>query len=108
MEIEVHARNLHVSPEELEHAKKRVLLALDRWEGRLSHVGVELTDENGKRGGVDKHVRIHARVDERTTLRAEDVDADLGTAIDKATTRLKTVVRHHLERTSREERRKSG
>jgi ribosomal subunit interface protein len=106
MTIDVHVRHLHVTPEDLEHARRRVELALDRWADRITEVGVEMSDTNGRRGGPDKHVRVHALLDGRATIRAEDTDASLDVAVDRATTRLKAGVRHHAERHSREERRR--
>lgn len=108
MTIDVHVRHLHVTPEELEHARRRAELALDRWSDRISAVTVELSDTNGRRGGPDKHVRVQAVLDRRITIRAEDTAVDLEVAVDKATTRLKAGVRHHAERYSREERRRQG
>lgn len=106
MDVDVRARNLHVTPEELDHAKTRMAYALDRFEDRVTEASVELSDTNGHRGGLDKQVRLHVRLDGRDSVRAEDTDTNLLAAIDKATTRLKAGVAHHLERHSRESHRR--
>jgi putative sigma-54 modulation protein len=98
MQIEVRGQSLAVSPALSSYADRRFTTALGRFSRRIMLVTVRLTDDNGRRGGVDKRCHVEVTIPRRPVLLVEERHADVYTAIDFAADRVATAVSRELER----------
>lgn len=98
MKLSVRTTGMRLRMEEAEHLERRLQFALGRFDDLIAWVRVYLTDENGPRGGADKHCRLVVKVLPSMQLLLEDQDADLTVLIDRAADRLAQLIRRHLER----------
>jgi putative sigma-54 modulation protein len=87
MDIQIHARNFHVSERLNEHVEKK-LNRLDRYLPHISEIHVELAQEHYKRGGDRAIVQLTVRNSRGVILRAEeksqnDIFAAVDAVVDK-------------------------
>ncbi|HHB12987.1 MAG TPA: HPF/RaiA family ribosome-associated protein [Chromatiales bacterium] len=104
MEIEIQTRRFSLTDALRAHVLKR-LGPLVR--GRGSHircVRVWLSDINGPRGGADKRCRIQLVLTRRPAVVVQQTDADLYTAIDRATRRARHTLARRLPKRHRQAR----
>lgn len=71
-----------------DHIDRRLRFALSRFGDRVDRVIVFLQDSNGPKGGVDKVVRILAKVQGCGAIMATVADSEWMAAVDRATTRI--------------------
>ena len=107
MIIVVRSVGLDLSPSLHAYAEKRVQFALDRAVRAPAAVLVRFRDENGPRGGLDKHCTLVVR-DEGTVTIAEATGGDLFSAVDLACGRISEAVRRRRDRGRAERRRSRG
>lgn len=88
MRIEFRVRRFPLTPALRSHAERRLHFALGRFGRRVRSVVVRFEDVNGPRGGPDKLCRLSLQESGGAPLQAEDVDADLYVAVDRAADRL--------------------
>jgi len=98
MELQVQARQFHLSDELREHVERRINFALGHFDHRVSRVAVSLSDVNGPKGGVDKQCQILVHLRRGNAVKIQDVDADFGSVIDRAADRAGRAVARRLER----------
>ncbi len=79
--------DLHLSSSERTLLEDRIHLALSRFRLRLGRVTVHVSDENGPRGGVDKHVVLVVALREGEPVVVEDRGEQLRPLILRATAR---------------------
>ncbi len=80
------------------YTEQRVATALG-WAGdRMRKLAVSLSDINGPRGGIDKRCKIQVQLGGGQEVVIEDTEADLYTAIDRATDRADRAVVRRVER----------
>ncbi len=103
MEVEVRIHSTDVTDAIRAYATRRVRFALGRFGSRVPRVVVRLSDTNGTRGGVDQRCQISADVVPSGKVVLEQVDADLFTAIDRASDRVGQALSREI-RKSREAR----
>ena len=76
----------------------RLVRSLDRFSRRIDRIEVAITDENGSRGGIDKHCRIRVQMHGIEPFVATAKDENPGAAVSRATTRARRKVMTKLKR----------
>ena len=97
MKIQITKRNVEVNEALQTHVARRVGFALGRFGDRVGRVVVRFSDINGHRGGVDKRCQINVDLLPARTVRAEDTDADLFAAVDRAADRAARSIARAIE-----------
>jgi putative sigma-54 modulation protein len=98
MEIDIRGQNLRVGDRLHEQVERQMNFALGQFETWISGVSVHLEDINGPKGGVDKQCRVLVDLKGGRTVKVEDVDADLNTAINRAAGRLGQVIGREVDK----------
>lgn len=88
MELEVRIHSTNMADVVRAYAVRRLRFALGRFASRVGRVVVRISDTNGARGGVDQRCQISADLVPSGKVVLEQVDADLFTAIDRASDRV--------------------
>jgi putative sigma-54 modulation protein len=99
MKIHVRGRNVEVTEVLRAHVERRLGLALGRFGEQIGPVSVEFSNIDPD-GGVDGRCEIHVSLRPRS-VRVEDRDANLFSAVDHAAGRLSRSVARALERERR-------
>ena len=100
MKIHVRGRNVEVTEVLRAHVERRLGLALGRFGEWIGPVSVEFSNVAPTGGVVDARCEIHVSLRPRS-VRVEDRDANLFSAIDHAAGRLSRSVARALERERR-------
>lgn len=87
MHIDIQAREFPLTDALHQHARRRIHYALARNDDRILRVVMRLSDVNGPRGGADKRCHVRVLMSGMPELVTEDTEADMYTAINRATTR---------------------
>ncbi|MBZ5553487.1 MAG: ribosome-associated translation inhibitor RaiA [Acidobacteriia bacterium] len=98
MNVKIRAENIDLADALKSYIDRRLHFSLSRFGDRVGLITVRVSDLNGPRGGIDKACRISAELVPFGSVRVEDVDADLYTAIDRAVERLGRSFSRKLER----------
>jgi putative sigma-54 modulation protein len=98
MNVTVSAKGMEVDAALREQAERRVRFGLGRFAPRLGKVRVRLEDVNGPRGGEDIRCQVDVRMVDGGRLLAEDLDADVRNAVDRAVDKASRAVARQLER----------
>lgn len=98
MNVHVSGKGLAVDDGLREQAERRVLFGLGRFAPRVGKVRVRLEDVNGPRGGEDIRCQVDVRLLDGGRLLAEDLDADVRNAVDRAVDKASRAVARQLER----------
>lgn len=99
MEIEIRTQGTDLAEAIRRYAGRRIRFALGRFAPRVGRVVVRISDINGIRGGVDQCCHITAELPAKGQVVVEQVDADLFTAIDRASERIGEALRREIQRT---------
>jgi len=99
MEIEIRVQGTDFAEAIRRYAGRRIRFALGRLGPRVGRVMVRISDINGVRGGVDQCCHITAELPPKGQLVVDQVDADLFTAIDRASERIGEALRREIQRT---------
>lgn len=98
---------MHISisgPEEIrsngfqDSVANRLMRALTRFSRRIDRVDVAITDENGSRGGIDKHCRIRVQMSGVKPFVASAKDESPWAAVSRAVERARRKVTTKLKR----------
>jgi len=87
MKIDIQAYDFSLTDALRSHAERRLRFALTCCDSYILRVVMRLSDINGPRGGVDKRCHLLLVLDGLTDVVAEDTEANLYVAIDRATDR---------------------
>ncbi len=98
MELQVQARQFHLSEELREHVERRINFALGQFDRRVSRVAVSLSDVNGPKGGVDKQCQILVHLRRGNPVKIQDVDVDFGAVVNRAADRAGRAVARRVQR----------
>lgn len=98
MEIEIRSQNLHVDEAIESHVQRRMEFALEQFNSWITHVLVHLEDVNGPRRGIDKQCRILVNLKGGKTIKVEDLDADMISAVNRSADRVGQVVGREVDR----------
>lgn len=87
MHIDIRAREFPLTEALQQHAERRIRYALSRNDHRILRIVMQLSDVNGPRGGNDKRCHLRVVLNGMPELVAEDIEADMYMAINRATTK---------------------
>lgn len=105
MEISVRGRRLAVSEPLRAYAERRLRFAIGSLGSRVGGIDVRVEDVNGPRGGLDKLCVIAAVLQPMGRIVARASDANAYSAVDRAASRIRSILVRHLRR-GREPRRR--
>lgn len=106
MSIVITSSNIRLSDALRRAAVQRTDVVLGRISGRIDSVSIGLTDDNGLRGGVDKHCRVKITVRGLGTVTADSRHENILASIDKALRRARRLILKRLRRRVDRSRRK--
>ena len=98
MEVEVRIQDTDLAGAIRRYAARRLRFTLGRFTSRVGRVVVRISDINGVRGGVDQCCHISAQLLPSGKVALDQVDADLFTAIDRASERVGQAFKREFER----------
>jgi len=96
--IEIQARNFTLTDAIETHTRQKLEQMLHKFGDRILKITVHVSDDNGPKGGVDKHCHIHVDMKKLPTVIIEDSEESLYTAIDNASHRAERAVRKTIEK----------
>ena len=96
--IDVQARNFSLTDSINTHIREKLEHMIHNFGDRLLKITVHLSDDNGPKGGIDKHCHIHVDMKKLPTVVIKDSEENLYTAIDKACHRAERAVRKSIEK----------
>lgn len=99
MEVEVRIQDADLAEAVRTYAARRIRFALGRFASRVGRIVIRISDVNGTRGGVDQCCHISAERLPSGKVVLEQLDADLFTAIDRASERVGQAFRREVQRT---------
>ena len=99
MELEVRIEGTDAADAVRRYTARRMHFALGRFAARVGRIVVRISDVNGPRGGVDQCCHIRAELLPSGRVVLQQVDADLFTAIDRASERVVQAFRRDIQRT---------
>jgi ribosomal subunit interface protein len=98
MQLDIQTNGFSLTDGIRNYATRRMQFALDRNDGQVMHVKLNLADINGPRGGVDKKCQINLVLAGHSNIVIEDTEADLYVAIDRASERCARTLNRRLEK----------
>jgi ribosome-associated translation inhibitor RaiA len=87
MRISILDRQRTLSRQTREFAKRRLLFALSRFDSKIDHVSLAVTDVTGPRGRVDKLCQVTVKMrlaDIRVSSEAAELEGSIARAADRA------------------------
>lgn len=99
MKIQTRGKGVVISKEVLSHIDRRIYFALGRFVDQIEQLRVLLGDINGPKNDVDKGCRITVCLRGNSSIRIEQVDEDILSAINTASDRIGRLVARRLDRT---------
>jgi ribosome hibernation promoting factor len=99
MEIEIRIQGTDLAEAIRRYVGRRIRFALGRFAPRMGRVMVRISDINGVRGGVDQCCHMTVQFPPKGQVVVDQVDADLFTAIDRASERIGQALRREVQRT---------
>ncbi len=96
--IDVQARNFSLTDAIETHTRQKLEHMMNIYGDRILKTTVHMSDDNGPKGGIDKHCHIHVDMKKLPTVVIEDSEDNLYTAIDNATHRAERAVRKSIEK----------
>jgi ribosomal subunit interface protein len=98
MRVEIRGQNVGLTAALEEYAMRRFTTALGRFDKRVSSVTIRFVDENGPRGGVDKHCQAELHMPRLRVVMIDEQNKDLYAAIDAAADRAARIVTREIGR----------
>jgi ribosomal subunit interface protein len=98
LQINIHSRDVPMTPSIREWAERRILFALGQFGTRIRAVWVRLSDDNGPKGGADQRCQMEAKLSSAGCVVATVRGPDLHAAVSRTAERLARRVRRELER----------
>lgn len=101
MNLEIHMRNLELNDEMRSFVDRRIEYALGRFSPAVKSVNIRVGDDNGPRGGIDKHCRIVVHLERRDDVvvdqRGETYYGTVATAIDRVENAVSRAIRRRRD-----------
>ncbi len=97
LELTIRSKRINLSDALREHVGRAIAFALAPFSGAIRQVTVFLADNNGPRGGNDKHCRIDVQL-RGGMVRVEDLDTSLVAAVNRSADRVGHAVGRRLSR----------
>lgn len=101
MQVQIHASGIEVTAVLREQIMQRLGFALSRFDQAIQRIVIHLADENGPRGGVDKHCTLRIKVGGQPELVVTDSEAGVVVAIGRAISRAGRSLARRLQRSRR-------
>lgn len=98
MRIAIQVRNSDLADELREHMEHRLAFALSQFPEHIRSVVVVLSDVNGPKGGIDKRCSLRVRLNGRSDIVIEEIEANFHVAVDRAADRAKRTLGRRLRR----------
>ena len=102
MEISIQTSGVHLSRSEMElfreHVRQRIEESFARIKRRITHVAVHLQDDNGPRGGEDKHCMVKVSLGGATAALAQGRDRNLFAVVNQVSACAARVTLKRLKR----------
>ena len=98
MQIQINSGHMTPTAAIEEHIETKVEHEMKRFADRITRVEVHLRDDNGPKGGADKHCLLEARIAGLDPVVAEHAAGDMYLAIDTAAEKLHRAIGHKIER----------
>jgi putative sigma-54 modulation protein len=98
MEVEIRNQNHPVDETTATHVQRRMEFALEQFNSWITHVQVHLEDVNGTRRGIDKQCRILVNIKGGKTIKVEDIDTEMVSAVNRAADRVGQAVSREVDR----------
>lgn len=98
MHVEVRATNFGLEAGVRQYIERRMMMSLDRYEGRLNRVEVTLTNLHGRHHVRELQCRVLALITHAQNVVVEQTESDLVKAVDLAAGRAKRTVRRQINR----------
>lgn len=100
MQVFLKERNFELKDHKREQIDQKVQHALDRFQERIQRVDIVIADENGPRGGPDKHCKLHLKLEQwgddiYTSATGEDSVAAVSKSLERAISRLIKIKEHY-------------
>jgi len=96
--IDIQARNFTLTEAIENHIREKLEPMIQHFGDRILFVEVHLSDDNGPKGGIDKHCHIHVGMKKLPTVVIEDSEENMYAAIDIAAHRAERAVRKTIEK----------
>jgi hypothetical protein len=97
LRIDVSRRGRALTAAQREDVRRRLLLAMSRFEGQVRGVGARLSEAQNPLGGTDQRCRVRARLQSGIVLDAEAIDGLVEAAVVRSATRLALLVTAALD-----------
>lgn len=107
MKIDIQSRHFELTEGLKAHIKRKLQFALSRMESHITAISISLSDENGPKGGVDKHCRLQVCLTNMGDVVIKETQTDLFTAIDRAMQRANRSVARNIDRQQRQQKHQS-
>jgi ribosome-associated translation inhibitor RaiA len=98
MDVSIRSRHLDLSEPLKEYALRRLRFSVGAFAAHISGVDVRVEDVNGPRGGIDKKCVVAVLLRPFGHAFARSIDSDAYSAIDRAATRIRSVLVRTLTR----------
>lgn len=98
MRMDIRSQGFSLTAGLRDYIRNRLAYGLSYGDQAISRISVRLSDINGPRGGPDKRCLVEVQLKAASSVVIEDVEADLYTAIDRATERARRAVARRLAR----------
>lgn len=92
------AKGVKLSRRLREYVIRRLCLTLDRAHYSIQTLKVRITDQNGPKGGIDKHCQIHLTMPGLPAVVVTEKGSDIAAMVDQAAQRAALVVDRLLSR----------
>lgn len=99
MDVDVRIQGTVLAEAIRRYATRRIRFALGRFAPRVGRIVIRISDINGVRGGVDQRCQISAELLPNRKVVLGQIDADLFSAIDRASERIGQAFRREVQRT---------
>ncbi len=98
MEVEVRILGTDLADAVRNYTARRLNFALGRFASRIGRIVVRISDTNGVQGSIDQSCHISAELRPSGRVVLDQTDADLFTAIDRASERVGRAFRREIQR----------
>ena len=100
MQIQIISRRVTLTRARAAAIRGQLLAKLQRFAGGIGQVQMELADGNGRRGGADKRCRIRVTLTQGTSIKLDDVQANLWNAVRRAVNKLESTMHRQFRAAS--------
>lgn len=104
MQLSIVDRRDHMSEQEREFARRRLLFALSRFDTKIDRVSLVVSDVNGPRGGIDKACRVTVKLRRSGGVNVKCEHAEMNACVARAAERAGRAVARAIAKTQQFDR----